>query len=331
MTSDGNGRDNTRGTVDSIMRERDPHDEAGKRGAEAWQRLKEEEENRKNLRDWLTIGEALQAGREWAINQSGSNGATGSAYNKKFGEFLKQYGLDDIDKGARSRLFKVMENLPEIEKWRRTLTLSERLKLNHPNAVWLRWQAKTRVPDPDKPKRPGLKESVAELSEENMHLKERLADRDAQLTAREAELEAARATEQPVQATLHEVTIQLVRLVQAAGSAEAESTVRFVAERLAGYGLHWKRHPLSPLRREPLVEQEAVQEAQPTLAELTDQWVARFQATDDEDETTEALDALGMAMEQKQQQAKERKAKERQQRKARGKKQPVQQGSRTAR
>jgi hypothetical protein len=39
------------------------------------------------------------------------------------------------------------DNLPSIETWRATLTLPERLKLNHPNAVLRRWKA-TLEPEP---------------------------------------------------------------------------------------------------------------------------------------------------------------------------------------
>jgi hypothetical protein len=34
--------------------------------------------------------------------------------------------LDDLDKGDRSRPFTVMDNLPLVDEWRRTLTLTER-------------------------------------------------------------------------------------------------------------------------------------------------------------------------------------------------------------
>ena len=36
------------------------------------------------------------------------------------------------NKGARSRLFKVMDNLDEIEAWRDTLPINKKRKLNHP-------------------------------------------------------------------------------------------------------------------------------------------------------------------------------------------------------
>jgi hypothetical protein len=148
------------------MRE-DDRDRVSRLGTEAWKRLKKT----KDYNDWLKVGEALTVGREWAMNQAQTNKPEGKAYNMAFGEWMMQYKLNDMDKGDRSRLFQVMEALPMIEEWRRTLTLTERLKLNHPNAVLRKWKAAWEVPDKTKPAKPGLRDSVAKLSEEVLHLK----------------------------------------------------------------------------------------------------------------------------------------------------------------
>lgn len=148
------------------MRE-DDRDRVSRLGTEAWKRLKKT----KDYNDWLKVGEALTVGREWAMNQAQTNKPEGKAYNMAFSEWMMQYKLNDMDKGDRSRLFQVMEALPMIEEWRRTLTLTERLKLNHPNAVLRKWKAAFEVPDKAKPAKPSLRDSVAELSEENLHLK----------------------------------------------------------------------------------------------------------------------------------------------------------------
>ena len=106
-----------------------------------------------------------------------------------FGEWLTKYKLDDMDKGDRSRLFSVMDNLAMIEEWRQKLTLSERLKLNHPTSVLRKWKAAI---EPAKPKsdKPTLRDSVVNLSEESA-----AKDREIEeLKAHAAELEAARGT-----------------------------------------------------------------------------------------------------------------------------------------
>ena len=51
-----------------------------------------------------------------------------------------------MDKGDRSRLYAVMDNLPMIEEWRQRLTITERLKFNHPNAVLRKWKASIEPP-----------------------------------------------------------------------------------------------------------------------------------------------------------------------------------------
>jgi hypothetical protein len=160
------------------MREEDS-DHICRLGAEAWKRLKKN----KNWDDWLKVGEAMLVGREWSMTQAGTNRPSGKGYNVVFGEWLKKYKLDDLDKSIRSRLFDVMDSREQIENWRRTLPLSERLNLNHPNAVLRKWKA---FMEPEKPKsnKPSIKDSIVILEEENTALKNHVA-----------ELEAARATD----------------------------------------------------------------------------------------------------------------------------------------
>jgi hypothetical protein len=162
-----------------------------RQGTQAWLRLKKD----KNWTDWLAVGEAHAIGREWAMRMAGTNQPQGKAYNTTFGEWLAKYKFDDMDKGDRSRLFEVMDNLPAIEEWRRTLPRNLRLKLNHPNAVLRKWKAQM-APEPrtedGKPK-PTLRDSVANLSEEVT-----AKDREiAQLKDHIAELEAAREATTP--------------------------------------------------------------------------------------------------------------------------------------
>jgi len=137
--------------------------------------------------DWIKVGEALRIGRELALNHVGSNAPTGAAYHKVFGDWLQKNKFDDMDKGERSRLFTILDNLPEVERWRDTLTMTERLKLNHPNAVLRKWQAATKPP---KPKKQGT--STAEELALALEEIDRLNKEIVRLREHVKELEAAR-------------------------------------------------------------------------------------------------------------------------------------------
>jgi hypothetical protein len=147
-------------------------------GLEAWSRLKK----CKTWDDWLVLGEGLLVGRTEAMRTSHSNKPEGRRYNCEFSLWLESNKLDDgtsfgeIDKAVRARLFECLAHRDEIEKWRKTLPISERLKLNHPAVVLRRWK-KTRVAKPDdnaKPKQSRmakLEAAVIALDEENHRLK----------------------------------------------------------------------------------------------------------------------------------------------------------------
>ena len=161
----------------------DERDRVSRQGTEAWRRLKRE----KSWGDWIKVGEALQVGRDWAMNQASTNKPEGKGYNLAFGEWLVKYKLDDMDKGDRCRLFEVIDNLPMIEQWRKTLTLNQRLSLNHPNSVLRKFKRaiEPEQKDPTAELKPTLRDSVANLSEEN-HAQELLI---TELKARITELE----------------------------------------------------------------------------------------------------------------------------------------------
>ena len=115
-----------------------PHDnEIVRQGAEAWVRLKVA----KVWTDWLCVGDALDVGRTDAMHRAGINEPHGKTYAGVFGRWLKQVGLDGVAKEERADLFAIRRSLPEIEAWRASLTLEQRLKLNHPRAVLRKWRA----------------------------------------------------------------------------------------------------------------------------------------------------------------------------------------------
>jgi hypothetical protein len=136
-------------------------------GMKAWGRLKRD----RNWRDWLVVGDALLALRTQAMHQAGTNRPEGKGYNFAFSQLLQDWKLDDMDKGARSRLFQVIDNLPAIEEWRATLTLTERLQLNHPGAVLRKWKKTVEPAKEGKEPKPTTKDELIKCEEEIERLK----------------------------------------------------------------------------------------------------------------------------------------------------------------
>lgn len=78
--------------------------------------------------DWIEVGRALDAGRLL------SNSRT--AYSV----WLVDQGFSSVDKGVRSRLLKIIAELPAVLAWRETLSGADRLKYNHPNSIWRKYK-----------------------------------------------------------------------------------------------------------------------------------------------------------------------------------------------
>jgi hypothetical protein len=113
------------------------------RGQEAWKRR---HKVALTWNDWTTIGEALDIGRSAAMDEAHTDRPKGSRYNRAFSEWLERYRFADMDQNTRKRLLDVREHRAEIETWRATLSQSQRLRLNHPVAIWRRWQASCQEP-----------------------------------------------------------------------------------------------------------------------------------------------------------------------------------------
>ena len=152
---------------DQLSRTTDPDQTVIVLGQAAWHRLKKGS----TFEDWKQVGAAHVLGRTTAMREAHVNKPEGRNYNAAFDRWQKQCGFEDLDKAARSRLFEMMDNLAKIEAWRATLTVMQRLDLNHPSAVVRRWKASTVVPDPNAPPRVSafqkLNESVRTLQEDN--------------------------------------------------------------------------------------------------------------------------------------------------------------------
>src|SRR5262249_49733535 len=68
----------------------------------AWTRVKKAQS--RLWGDWMTIGEGLLEGRRWAMQVAGTNKPEGKGYVTAFGEWIKRYKVDDMDKSDRAKL-----------------------------------------------------------------------------------------------------------------------------------------------------------------------------------------------------------------------------------
>jgi hypothetical protein len=117
-------------------------DALGRQAQAAWHRLK----THRNWTDWTIVGAFLVHAQNAAMSQIGTDKPVGSAYNKIYGDILRRYKLDQVDKGVRSRLGNIMTNIGEVEAFLATLTLPVRLSLNHPNSIYRAWKRGTTAP-----------------------------------------------------------------------------------------------------------------------------------------------------------------------------------------
>jgi hypothetical protein len=124
--------------------------------------------------DWMKFGEAVRIGRTAAMSAAGRNDPKGRRYNKYFGQWLKHYGLDGVDKADRTRLLECVDNREAIETWLEQIPPAQRLCWNHPSVVLRRWKAAMQSGDKatsGTPRIAELKQSIATLSEKNKQLK----------------------------------------------------------------------------------------------------------------------------------------------------------------
>ena len=153
-----------------------------RRADEAWEALR----TRPDWNKWLAIGEALLHARLMIMRETHSNRPTGRRYSESFSAWLDKRKFSNMDGSDRARLFTVMENLGAIKIWLHTLTDTERLRLNHPSSVLRKWHARTRTPDPAKPKKQTLREAHIAVIEENERLKQRIERGDGNLLTRDS-------------------------------------------------------------------------------------------------------------------------------------------------
>ncbi len=109
---------------------------------QAWKRL--QKGGRRAYSDWVTVGKALQTGREEALAKSGAARPQGGKFNAEMGLWLRASGLDAIPPPVRCSALRMIENLEPIETWRATLTPAERDTWAHPDSNYRLWRRSQR-------------------------------------------------------------------------------------------------------------------------------------------------------------------------------------------
>jgi hypothetical protein len=112
-------------------------------GTAAWGRLKEN--NRTAFADWVAVARSIKVLRDAALKAAGIDKPYGKIYSRHMAESLRQHGLDDVAVQVRSNLMQLLEQLPEIERWRAGLDPARRRDLNHPDANLLHYRNSVRV------------------------------------------------------------------------------------------------------------------------------------------------------------------------------------------
>ena len=164
--------------------------------------------------------------RAEAMHTAHVNKPEGRRYNQEYSNLLKDYGFADIDKAVRSKLFFILDNLAEVEKWLATVPTNKRLELNHPHTIWRAYQ-RTVVKKPEDGKKPShvakLTTSLIESQEENAKLK-REVERGAPFTRQDTARDIAGVVFRTISPSkAREVARELNRLVRAVEAAEART------------------------------------------------------------------------------------------------------------
>jgi hypothetical protein len=97
---------------------------------------------------WLAVGRGLEECQKLALERAQSNDMSSQRAKKEMAKLLDAEQLACINKSVRSVLLAVMRDMPAIAAWRDTLTSTERMRMNHPQAVMRRYKRATIIPPP---------------------------------------------------------------------------------------------------------------------------------------------------------------------------------------
>jgi hypothetical protein len=149
----------------SSSKSEEPEHAVIREGREAWRRVCT------SWNDWKKDGAAFVIGRATAMRDAHTNVPKGRGYNAALRAWQKKHGFEGLDDtGDQTRLFRCMEHLAEIEPWL-AKPENKKIRLDHPSAIWRRWQASLKPPVSDDEKKPSpvqkLKDELVNLQAAN--------------------------------------------------------------------------------------------------------------------------------------------------------------------
>jgi hypothetical protein len=88
--------------------------------------------------DWAKISQSLEIGE--AICAEAAGKSEGGKYARLLSGWLKENGLNTVDDSIRSWLREIRRHQSEIDAWRNSLPIEQRVKMNHPKNVLKAWR-----------------------------------------------------------------------------------------------------------------------------------------------------------------------------------------------
>jgi chromosome segregation ATPase len=168
------------------------------------------------------------------MKAAGANDRNGKTYNQHYSAAMDEHKwIREIDKGVRSRLQECIDHLAEVEAWYATLSQTERLKWNHPNAVYNHWKAATKPPTTKKgPSK--TEQRIADLEDEleeseklNVELTDEVEKKGETITTLQRELESEKKwhSADPAKTVELEQRVEMAERVAAQAAEETQTAM----------------------------------------------------------------------------------------------------------
>ena len=198
--------------------------------------------------DWVKVGRAFLIGRAEAMREAKTDRPVGGKYNNAYSQWLEENELAEIDKAVRSRLLYLLDHHDEVERWRSTLPINKRMRLNHPDSVSRAWKAKATATAASRNRQSpfaAMKRSLQDQIEDNDRLRQQVGDAGGLFWSRDADKLAQLIVDKLPQPKAVQVARAVLRLIEDDGleppefldrRAAAGAAVNEVSNRHPGAG-----------------------------------------------------------------------------------------------